>query len=945
MKLPGWIEPKYSFLRSKVARRIFFLFVICALIPLSMLAYFSFSRVTAELSLQADTRLHQACKASGMSILEHLAFLEDDLELISSTIHKGRTASPVASDKEFFDSLRERFKSLVLITDGEQLSPIFGEAQNLPSLRKDELEHVRSGKTLFATRPLAGNFAGIFMVKALGSDQSSRTLLFGEINPAYLWNEGSLSPMIKLLVLDASRHVIFSSSPGHLPLQELQDAMRRTPALGQFTWSSEGSRYIASYRTVFMRPQFDNNWILVQSESEDDIMTPIRSFKKIFMLLIVLTFLVVALLSLRQIRRSLVPIEMLQEATQRIAAKDFKDPVQIKTNDEFEELGSSFNKMASSLENHIRTMTMLNRIGIALSAERNTARLLELILIGTKDITNADGCALYSLTEDKRLRLSIMRIDSINLAMDSSADEFIPLYDKDGNPGTSVTAYSVLKDATVNIPDIYTASGFDISGNRDFDIKTGYTSQSSLSVPLRNHENNIVGVLQLTNARNKLSQEVEPFSDEDQRLLEILASQAAVALSKNQLINELEEVNRQLRLEITERNKAEEEKDKLQVQLLQAQKMEAIGQLAGGIAHDFNNVLTAIIGYGNLLLMSLEESSPLKKYVDHMLTASDRAAKLVSSLLAFSRKQETNPEPVDVNRIIKGVEPLIIRLAGEDVALKTALTVEDLTVMADANQIDQVLMNLAGNARDAMPGGGSLTISTEFAEMDSEFIKSHGYGRAGQYALITVSDTGIGIDKETRDRIFEPFFTTKDLGKGTGLGLAMAYGIIKQHNGYISVYSEPGEGTTFRIYLPLVQSEVGEKKAEDLSLMRKGTETILLVEDNAEARGAAHVTIERAGYKVLEAVDGEDALHKFMENKDDIHLLILDVVMPKKNGKEVSEAVWKVKPDVKIIFTSGYTADIIHSKGIVEEGSNLLLKPFSPYVLLEKIRDLLDKQK
>ena len=538
-----------------------------------------------------------------------------------------------------------------------------------------------------------------------------------------------------------------------------------------------------------------------------------------------------------------------------------------------------------------------------------------------------------------------MRIDSINLAMDSSADVFIPLYDKDGNPNTSVTAYSVLKDATVNIPDIYTASGFDISGNRDFDIKTGYKSQSSLSVPLKNHENEIVGVLQLTNARNKFTQEIGPFSDEDQRLLETLASQAAVALSKNQLINELEEVNRQLRLEITERSKAEEEKDKLQVQLLQAQKMEAIGQLAGGIAHDFNNVLTAIIGYGNLLLMSFDEGSPLKKYVNQMLSASERAAKLVSSLLAFSRKQVTNPEPVEVTRIIKGVETLITRIVGEDVELKILLTDEALTVMADAHQIDQMLMNLAVNARDAMPDGGLLTISTELAELDSAFIKSHGYGSVGQYALIAVSDTGIGIDEETKTRIFEPFFTTKDVGKGTGLGLAMVYGIIKQHNGYISVYSELGEGTTFRIYLPLIQSEANEKKPDTLSVMRKGTETILLAEDNAEVRGSVNVTLARAGYKVLEAVDGEDAIHKFMKNKDEIHLIILDVVMPKKNGKEVSEAVWKVNPDMKIIFTSGYTADIIHRKGIIEEGSDLILKPFSPYVLLEKIRDLLDKQK
>lgn len=755
-------------MRSKVARRIFSLFVICALIPLSALAYFSFSEVTEELYLQSNDRLRQVCKASCMSILEHLSFLEDDLEIISSAIHQGKTDLLKSPAKKLHDSLKKRFKGLVLMTDRRQFIPIFGAIQVLPSLRKDEIAHVRSGKTLFTTRPGADKFASVFMVKAIKPAQSSQAFLLGEINPEYLWNEGSLSPMTELLVLDKSNNVLFSSSPEYFPLYEMKNNMQKNPGLGQFTWTNKGNAFIASYRTIFMRPNFDNNWILVQSESEDDIMTPISSFKKIFALLIILTFLVVSFLSLSQIRRSLIPIETLQEATQRIALKDFKNQVQIKTNDEFEELGSSFNEMASSLENHLQTMTMLN--------------------------------------------------------------------------------------------------------------------------------------------------------------------------------TRLEEVNKQLLLEITERKQAEGEKDKLQAQLLQAQKMEAIGQLAGGIAHDFNNVLTAIMGYGNLLLISIDQSSRLKDYVDHMLTASERAAKLVSSLLAFSRKQITNPEPADVNRIINGVETLIIRLIGEDVELKTLLTDQVLTVMADANQIDQVLMNLATNARDAMPNGGSLTIGTELTEIDDEFIRFHGYGEVRQYALITVSDTGTGMDEETKARIFEPFYTTKDVGKGTGLGLAMAYGIIKQHNGYISIYSELGKGTTFRIYLPLIQSEVRVKKPE-LTVMQKGTETILLVEDNAVVRGAANVILTEAGYRVLEAVDGEDAIQKFMENKDEIHLLFLDVIMPKKNGKEVYEAVKKVKPDIKIIFTSGYTADIIHRKGIVEEGSDLIIKPFSPYILLEKIRNVLDKQK
>ena len=352
--------------------------------------------------------------------------------------------------------------------------------------------------------------------------------------------------MTELMVLDQSYNLFFSSSSENFPLQEIKKLLcKKILQRGNFPWMHEGNTYMASYWTIFMHPHFDVNWILVQSESKTDIMAPIITFKKIFILLIVLTFLVASFLSLCQIRRSLVPIEQLREGTRRIAARDFKNQIQIKTHDEFEELGSSFNEMAASLENHFQTMTLLNRIGIALSAEKNNNHLLGLILIAAKNITNADGCALYTMTKDKQLRLSVMRIDSINLLKDNCNDELISLYDKDGNPNTSIAeAYSVLKDVTVNIPDIYTADGFDFSSNLNFDRKTGYRSQSFLCVPMKNHENEIIGVLQLTNARNKLSQKVVPFLDDDQHLLETLASQAAVALSKNQLIEEIHKLNR-----------------------------------------------------------------------------------------------------------------------------------------------------------------------------------------------------------------------------------------------------------------------------------------------------------------------------------------------------------------------------------------------------------------
>jgi PAS domain S-box-containing protein len=386
------------------------------------------------------------------------------------------------------------------------------------------------------------------------------------------------------------------------------------------------------------------------------------------------------------------------------------------------------------------------------------------------------------------------------------------------------------------------------------------------------------------------------------------------------------------------------ERKKIEGQLRQAQKMDAIGALAGGVAHDFNNILTAIMGYGSLLKEKVKENNHLKDYVDQIFIAAEKAAFLTQSLLAFGRKQVINLRPININKIVREMETLLFRVIGEDIELKTILSPVDPVVMADTGQIEQVLMNLAANARDAMPDGGSLIIETEIASLNNEFIHRHGFGSHGTYALISVEDTGIGMDEKTQKRIFEPFFTTKEIGKGTGLGLAMVYGIVKQHDGFISVYSEAGKGTTFKIYLPLVKSEAEEtESAAYYAPPTGGTETILIAEDNTEVRRFMKYVLERYGYTVIEAEDGEDAMHKFLINQDAVHLLVFDVVMPRKSGKEVYEEIRKIRPDIKILFTSGYTADIIHRKGILEKGLEFISKPALPDTLLRKVRETLDK--
>jgi two-component system cell cycle sensor histidine kinase/response regulator CckA len=382
----------------------------------------------------------------------------------------------------------------------------------------------------------------------------------------------------------------------------------------------------------------------------------------------------------------------------------------------------------------------------------------------------------------------------------------------------------------------------------------------------------------------------------------------------------------------------------LEDQLRQAQKMEAIGTLAGGVAHDFNNILTALMGYTELIRKMTDKDDPRWGYFSHILTCSEKAASLIKNLLAFSRKQVISPKPVELNVIIKNVESLLKRILGEDIEFSTHLADEPLTILADSNQIEQVLMNMATNARDAMLRGGMLSITTTRVEISSDRLTTCDVPKAGSYALIAVSDTGEGMDTVTRQKIFEPFFTTKEVGRGTGLGLSMIYGIVKQHQGEIKVYSEVGNGTTFRIYLPIHTGKSTTLRwalRESLPL-KGGTETVLVAEDNQDVRELARDVLIEAGYRVIESIDGEDAVQKFMRHSQEIDLVVIDVVMPKLNGKEAFKKITALKPGVKVLYMSGYTSDVIHNKGILDEVVNFIFKPLSSTTLLRKVREIID---
>jgi two-component system cell cycle sensor histidine kinase/response regulator CckA len=385
------------------------------------------------------------------------------------------------------------------------------------------------------------------------------------------------------------------------------------------------------------------------------------------------------------------------------------------------------------------------------------------------------------------------------------------------------------------------------------------------------------------------------------------------------------------------------ERKQLEDQLRQSQKMEAIGQLAGGVAHDFNNLLTAINGYSSLALQRIEDNNPIKSYLEEIRKAGDRAANLTRQLLAFGRKQILKPLPLSLNDVVTDMNKMLRRLIGENIQLSAKLTPDLKRVKADPGQIEQVLVNLVVNARDAMPQGGSLTIETANAELGREYASTHVGVNAGAFVVLAVSDTGSGMDEETQKRIFEPFFTTKEKGKGTGLGLSTVYGIVKQSEGNISAYSEPNHGTTFKVYLPALDSvpkSSGAKTAE--SVILRGSETIMLVEDEEVVRGLARQILEQAGYQVLVAQQGEEAIRLCNEHAQEIHLLLTDVVMPGAGGKEVADRLSSLRPGIKVLFMSGYTDEAIVHHGVLDSDVKFIQKPFSPTALAKKVREVLD---
>lgn len=453
-------------------------------------------------------------------------------------------------------------------------------------------------------------------------------------------------------------------------------------------------------------------------------------------------------------------------------------------------------------------------------------------------------------------------------------------------------------------------------------------------------QNDEVG--QLAKAFNTM---VEKLRDSQRELEHKVQERTAQLEEANRQLEQLSETHAQKRtVAERERTDALEALHNTEKQLLQSQKLEAVGRLAGGISHDFNNLLTVILGYSDIMKRNLQDGHPLRRNVEEIVRASERAASLTRQLLAFSRKQVMQPKVFELNTVVIDLEKMLRRMIGEDIELRVSLQDELGNIKADPVQLEQVIMNLVVNARDAMPKGGKLSIETTNVYLDEAYAREHVSVVPGDYVMLAISDTGCGMNEETSQHIFEPFFTTKEQGKGTGLGLSMVYGIVRQSGGNIWVYSEEGRGTTFKIYFPRVTVHADEHKRTSGALEAPcGSETILLVEDAELVRNLARQVLEGAGYRVLEAANAEAAIDLCEKiNGDRIDLLLTDVIMPGMSGNEMSRVLLKKQPDMPVLYMSGYTDDAIVQHGVLEAGINFLQKPFTPGALALKVREVLD---
>jgi signal transduction histidine kinase/CheY-like chemotaxis protein len=586
-------------------------------------------------------------------------------------------------------------------------------------------------------------------------------------------------------------------------------------------------------------------------------------------------------------------------------------------------------EIEAALQTRTRHLETLNETAAAVAAELDLNNIVQLVTDAGVELTGARfGAFFYNTISEAG--------ESFMLYTLSGADR--SEFERFGQPrATPVFAPTFSGEGVVRSDDITVDPRYGKNPPNKGMPQGHLPVRSYLAVPVTSRSGNVIGGLFFGHP------DVGVFTDSSERLVLGLAAQAAIAIDNARLFEEARRANQTLEQRVEERTRDLEAAHEA---LRQSQKMETVGQLTGGIAHDFNNLLQIVSGNLDLLRQKLPEGLPhLKRYADRAFTGADRAAILTQRLLAFSRRQPLAPKPIDINRLLPGMSELLHRTLGETIEVEAVLAPRLWTVEADPNQLENAIINLAINARDAMPNGGKLTIETQNTHLDHSYVAQNPEVTFGQYAVICISDTGVGMDAETAAKAVEPFFTTKEVGRGTGLGLSMVYGFVKQSGGHLKIYSEPGEGTTVKIYLPRLLGTFADQPEEaGLGLPEaQGQETILVCEDDEDVRTYSAEVLRELGYVVLEAGDGPSAL-ALLKATDHVDLLFTDVVLPGgMSGAELAREAAKSRSGIKTLFTTGYARNAIVHHGRLDAGVDLLTKPFSYADLASRVRDILDR--
>jgi signal transduction histidine kinase/HAMP domain-containing protein/ActR/RegA family two-component response regulator len=864
---------------STVARRTFTLFVLCALLPVCGLAILAFWQVTSELNEQSQRRLQQSSKAVAIILFNRLLAAERALEAAAD-----RADGPVTREA------RRPFKGLSLTTGDGTDRPLFG-AVAPPSFSPAQRAHLSAGKTVLSAEPGGDGRARLIVSRALDRARPEHGILHGSVDPADFWtveDETALPAGSKLIVLDETGRVLFSSFDSTLTLPKAVTRYAGERVAGHFEWDNGTDEYIATHWSLFLLSSFSTpKWTIVLNQAKADVFAPIASFKRTFFLVVLLTVWMVLLLSVRQIRRGLTPLERLQEGTRRLAQGDLDTRVEVTSHDEFQDLAASFNRMAGQLGRQFKALEMRREISAALNPTRPT-----------DDVLQACGHILTGHLKLAALGVWVVGGDDTTLELRARVQAFSPPAER---PGILLGDLELQGLARERRPYVSNAVGEDSRlGGLEWAVEAGIVA--FVGHPLIVDERR-VGFAAAFATR--------PLDDLDLNGFAAAAGDIARYIDRKRVEDALHESELQLR---------------------QLQKMEAVGRLAGGIAHDFNNLLTVILGRSRLLLAAMEADHPHRRSIKSIDQTAERAAMLTRQLLAFSRKQVLAPTVLDLNEVVVGTMDILQRLIGESVELTFNPDPDVGRVKVDRGQLEQVIVNLVVNARDAMPEGGRITIATSAAGLDESAASATGSARQ---ANLSVTDTGTGMDAHTQARIFEPFFTTKEPGKGTGLGLATVYGILRQSGGTIKVDSELGAGTTFTISLPQVEDRA-EATETPSAPPRRGTETVLVVEDEAEVRALVHSVLADHGYLVLSAGRPSEAVDLAERHPGPIHLLVTDMVMPEMGGASLARQLIAVRSEMAVLYMSGYT------DSTVGEGSLFLQKPFTPDTIARSVRAALD---